>query len=222
MLLKFEYLEKIQDVWVDFSSHMYSIMRSRLSWFAFLLIISINLILGIKQFDLQSANNQQLNMAIYKAAQASMKMPQQESVRTDFTDDLPIEPATNALIQDGFKLGKAAGLTVVSAQPTNQSHADGQLSRVVVNFKVKGSYPAIKQVLAALLKKYPGLTLQHLNIRRGIESTAPLPQLVAPTMPGVPVVKIGPQQEAEISLIQWGKDNTLRKQALVQEKSIAP
>jgi len=96
---------------------------------------------------------------------------------------------------------------VVSAQPSKHSQAGGQLSRVVINFKVKGSYPAIKQVLAALLKKYPGLTLQHLNIRRGIENTVPLPQLAMPTMQGEPSVR-GAQQEAEIALCRnaWNID----------------
>ena len=188
----------------EFMPKLQEVIRSWQCWFLCLVLLIIGFAFGVREYRLQHNLKTTLTTTLHMAELAALKTQPQVVARTDFTSELPAQPVTNVLIQDGFKIGKATGVSVLSAQPASEGQADGQLSRVTINFKVRGAYPAIKQLLAELLLKYPGLTLRHLIIRRGSEGVSSLP--TSPLTTAAAVTNVNPEQEAELVFVQWGRN----------------
>jgi len=136
---------------------------------------------------------------------------------SDFTDELFPQPTSDAIILDTFKAAAKNGISVLSAIPANDLNMQAVFSHSTVTFKLKGDYPSIKQLLAGLLPRYPGLAVQHLNIQRGSEVNAP-----GASVGGGMVASGSPQQDAVLTLVQWSKAKTVSTQAVRRERPDAP
>ena len=90
---------------------------------------------------------------------------------TDFVHSLPasidIQPVLAEVQRAAFDLGLVfSGVTVQHRAPTAE-----QLARSELTVSLRGSYPKIKQLMAAVLDRFPNATLSRLTLRKTPSAT---------------------------------------------------
>ncbi len=124
------------------------------------------------------------------------------SVEGDFVSELPVTPPTDLQIRFAAKLAREQDVTVVQMQSEPLKSGTSALGQSRITLQLRGDYRDIKNVLIAMLSKYPGLTLQRLTIRHHADTVvAPPPGGTAAPLP--PADRA--DDEASIELIQYSQ-----------------
>lgn len=101
------------------------------------------------------------------SAQVGEGVPSAKS-ETDFTRALPsADPHKPALLEID-RAAKAAGVAFLSSTIATPNAAAGQLLRTEITARLRGTYPALKQVIKEVLERFPQATVSRLRLSGGI------------------------------------------------------
>jgi len=103
--------------------------------------------------------------AVAAARPSSSARPAAPVDAGDFTAELPAVAPTDEQLRFAARLAEEQHVTLSQMQ-YEVLHADpGNLGRTRVVLQMRGDYRDMKSLLAALLQKFPGLTLERLTVR---------------------------------------------------------
>jgi Type II secretion system (T2SS), protein M subtype b len=105
-----------------------------------------------------------------KGAAASLSIDQSAG---DFTRTLAAGDPTSAFLLEIDRAAQAAKLSFVSSTIAPASVAAGQLRRTEITVRLRGSYPALKQVFKEVLERFPHATVTLLRLSTAGAGTAP-------------------------------------------------
>ncbi|KPC55338.1 hypothetical protein WG78_01735 [Amantichitinum ursilacus] len=177
-----------------------------LIWMASLVIALVTSLAGVwlartKWLELQ--HDRQLYARLLQIPHVKPS-PLYASATPTFLNELPTRFGEEKFIAslNEVALKQKAQLIEVSVQRTPAS--ENRLPRVELDARLRGTYPAIKAVLATALQAYPGLAIEHLSMRNaGLASSAGT-MAVGATGPAATTGLAGTlQQEASVHLSQW-------------------
>ncbi len=111
----------------------------------------------------------------------------------DFTQDLPATAPTDTQIRFTAKLARELRIDLQRMQ-SEPSNVDARhLGRTRITLQLRGDYRDEKALLAGLLAKFPGLTLEHLSVRHRGDMA----------VPGAGQGEARPDDEATLELVQY-------------------
>lgn len=159
-------------------------------WWAATLLAAVALVSGLLAWRAQARAAEALRVELAAAVgQAdSRATPPPAPAPVDFTQRLPATAPMDRLLREAFKTAARAGVTVLSAEPRDATAAGpGSLSHAALTLQLAGPYAGVKTVVAELLARFPGLTLQQLRIARaaaggggGVEASVTFQQWLRP------------------------------------------
>jgi Type II secretion system (T2SS), protein M subtype b len=105
-----------------------------------------------------------------KGTAASLSVDQSAG---DFTRTLAAGDPASAFLLEVDRAAQAAKLSFVSSAIAPASVAAGQLRRTEITVRLRGSYPALKQVFKEVLERFPHATVTLLRLSTTGAGTAP-------------------------------------------------
>jgi Type II secretion system (T2SS), protein M subtype b len=148
--------------------------RNRVVWPATILLCAgmlgmalIALSFGRQWWAEGASVQQQINL---KGVTAPLSVDQSAG---DFTHTLAAGDPTSAFLLEIDRAAQAAKLSFVSSTIAPASVAAGQLRRTEITVRLRGSYPALKQVFKEVLERFPHTTVTLLRLSTTGAGAAP-------------------------------------------------
>jgi Tfp pilus assembly protein PilO len=147
-------------------------------------VISLTCVLGMYivqrrlSAELQAAQSR-LGELQASADQAKPAAQPPSADDTDFALRLPADANAQSLVKIIRRAADASGVTIIGLTNTDRQPTQRALGRIEVSVNLRGSYPAVRQVLAETLQSQPAPVLQRLSMRRdspasGVQATLDL------------------------------------------------
>lgn len=99
-------------------------------------------------------------------ASAPLVIEKPPPAKQDFAQTLPDQPATDAMVSMLQRSSAAQGVVFVSVAANTKAASASNLGRVEMSVALRGSYPQIKAVIAAVVQNTPALVIHRLTLRR--------------------------------------------------------
>lgn len=98
----------------------------------------------------------------------------------DFVTSLPSIDLHKPFLLEVDRAAQAANVAFVSSTITPASVATGQLRRTEITVRLRGGYPALKQVFKEVLERFPHATVSRVRMNTSSPGAGGAPDAVAP------------------------------------------